>query len=151
LFHRSILENIRYGNLKASDEEIYEAAKASYIHDFILNLPDGYNTICGERGNNLSGGQRQRIIIARAFLKKASILILDEATSSLDAHTEHLIHQSLQNLMQGKTVLIIAHKLSTFLNMDRILVFKNGNIVEDGTHSELQKDGNVYKMLWNHC
>jgi ATP-binding cassette subfamily B protein len=151
LFHRSILENIRYGNLKASDEEIYEAAKASYIHDFILDLPDGYNTICGERGNNLSGGQRQLIIIARALLKKASILILDEATSSLDTHTEHLIHQSLQNLMQGKTVLIIAHKLSTFLNMDRILVFKNGNIVEDGTHSELQKDGNIYKMLWNHC
>jgi len=151
LFHRSILENIRYGNMAASNEEVYEAAKSSYIHDFILTLPDGYNTICGERGNNFSGGQRQRIIIARAFLKKAQILILDEATSSLDAHTEHLIQQSLQTLMQDKTVLVIAHKLSTLLHMDRILVFDKGHVVEDGPHSKLQKDGDVYKMLWNHC
>lgn len=149
LFHRSIRENIRYGKLNASDLEVYEAAKSAHIHEFIMNLPDGYDTICGERGNNLSGGQRQRIIIARAFLKQAPILILDEATSSLDSHTEHLIQQSLQQLMLDKTVLVIAHRLSTLLNMDRILVFDKGHIVEDGPHSVLQKDGALYKLLWN--
>ncbi len=149
LFHRSIKENIRYGKLDSSDAEIFEAAKSAHIHEFIMNLPDGYNTICGERGNNLSGGQRQRIIIARAFLKQAPILILDEATSSLDGHTEHLIQQSLQQLMLDKTVLVIAHRLSTLLNMDRILVFDKGHVVEDGSHSTLQKDGVLYKILWN--
>lgn len=149
LFHRSIKENIRYGKLSASDAEVYEAAKSAHIHEFIMNLPNGYNTICGERGNNFSGGQRQRIIIARAFLKQAPILILDEATSSLDGHTEHLIQQSLQQLMLDKTVLVIAHRLSTLLNMDRILVFDKGYVVEDGPHSILQKDGTLYKLLWN--
>lgn len=149
LFHRSIKENIRYGKLNASDAEVYEAAKSAHIHEFIMNLPNGYDTICGERGNNFSGGQRQRIIIARAFLKQAPILILDEATSSLDSHTEHLIQQSLQQLMLNKTVLVIAHRLSTLLNMDRILVFDKGHIVEDGPHSILQKDGVLYKLLWN--
>ena len=149
LFHRSIRENIRYGKLSATDSEVYEAAKSTHIHEFIMNLPDGYDTICGERGNNLSGGQRQRIIIARAFLKQAPILILDEATSSLDSHTEHLIQQSLQQLMLDKTVLVIAHRLSTLLNMDRILVFDKGHVVEDGPHSVLQKDGALYKLLWN--
>ncbi len=149
LFHRSIRENIRYGKLSATDSEVYEAAKSAHIHEFIMNLPDGYDTICGERGNNLSGGQRQRIIIARAFLKQAPILILDEATSSLDSHTEHLIQQSLQQLMLDKTVLVIAHRLSTLLNMDRILVFDKGHVVEDGPHSVLQKDGALYKLLWN--
>ena len=139
LFHRSIKENIRYGKLNASDSEVYEAAKSAHIHEFIMNLPGGYDTICGERGNNFSGGQRQRIIIARAFLKQAPILILDEATSSLDSHTERLIQQSLQQLMLDKTVLVIAHKLSTLLNMDRILVFDKGHVVEDGSHSVLQK------------
>lgn len=151
LFHRSILENIRYGDLNASDEEVYAAAKSAHIHDFIMTLPDGYNTICGERGNNFSGGQRQRIIIARAFLKNAPILILDEATSSLDSHTEKLIQKSLHNLMKNRTVLIIAHRLSTLLHVDRVLVFNKGHIVEDGPHSKLQKDGELYKMLWNHC
>lgn len=149
LFHRSIKENIRYGKLNASDAEVYEAAKSAHIHEFIMNLPNGYDTICGERGNNFSGGQRQRIIIARAFLKQAPILVLDEATSSLDSHTEHLIQQSLQQLMLNKTVLVIAHRLSTLLNMDRILVFDKGHIVEDGPHSILQKDGVLYKLLWN--
>ena len=149
LFHRPIRENIRYGKLSASDAEVYEAAKSAHIHEFIMNLPDGYDTICGERGNNFSGGQRQRIIIARAFLKQAPILILDEATSSLDSHTEHLIQQSLQQLMLDKTILVIAHRLSTLLNMDRILVFDKGHIVEDGPHSTLQTDGALYKLLWN--
>lgn len=151
LFHRTILENIRYGDMSASDEEVYAAAKAAHIHDFIITLPDGYNTICGERGNNFSGGQRQRIIIARAFLKDAPILILDEATSALDGHTEKLIQKSLDKLMQNRTVLIIAHRLSTLLHVDRVLVFNKGHVVEDGPHSKLQKDGELYKMLWNHC
>jgi len=149
LFHRSIMDNIRYGNPQASNEEIYQAAKSAHIHDFILDLPKGYNTLCGERGNNLSGGQRQRIIIARAFLKNAPILILDEATSSLDTYTENLIQQSLKQLMIGKTVLVIAHRLSTLLHMDRILVFDKGHIVEDGTHEILKKDGIIYKKLWD--
>lgn len=151
LFHRTVIENIRYGNMNASDEEVYEAAKNAHIHDVILNLPEGYNTICGERGNNFSGGQRQRIIIARAFLKNAPILILDEATSSLDSRTEYLIQESLHKLMQNKTVLIIAHRLSTLVHMDRILVFNKGHIVEDGTHENLRQDGAIYKMLWDHC
>lgn len=150
LFHRSIMENIRYGRPDANDEEVYEAAKSAYIHDVIEKLPNGYNTVCGERGNNLSGGQRQRIIIARAFLKQASILILDEATSSLDSHTEYFVHKSLQRLMLDKTVLVIAHRLSTLLNMDRILVFNKGHVVEDGPHLELQKSGEIYKTLWKY-
>ncbi|CAN0587187.1 unnamed protein product, partial [Ectocarpus sp. 12 AP-2014] len=149
LFHRSIKENIRYGKLEASDAEVYQAAKSAHIHEFIMNLPNGYDTICGERGNNFSGGQRQRIVIARAFLKQAPILILDEATSALDSHTEHLIQKSLQKLMLGKTVLVIAHRLSTLLNMDRILVFDKGHVVEDGSHSTLKKEGSLYKLLWN--
>lgn len=149
LFHRSIKENIRYGKLGASDAEIYQAAKSAHIHEFIMNLQNGYDTICGERGNNFSGGQRQRIVIARAFLKQAPILILDEATSALDSHTEHLIQKSLQKLMLGKTVLVIAHRLSTLLHMDRILVFDKGHVVEDGSHSTLKKEGSLYKLLWN--
>jgi len=149
LFNRSIMENIRYGNQNATDEEVIEAAKASYIHDFISLFPDGYNTLCGERGNNLSGGQKQRVIIARAILKNAPILILDEATSALDGHTESLIQKSLESLMENKTVLVIAHRLSTLLDMDRILVFENGHIVEDGSHEELKKKGVVYKKLWH--
>lgn len=148
LFHRTVLENIKYGNEDASFEEVVRAAKLAYIHDVINKLPDGYETLCGERGNNLSGGQRQRIIIARAILKNAPILILDEATSSLDSVTESLIQKSLHNLMNGKTILVIAHRLSTLLNMDRILVFDNGHIVEDGTHKELKTKGKLYKQLW---
>jgi ABC-type multidrug transport system fused ATPase/permease subunit len=149
LFHRSIIENIKYGTESATFEEVVAAAKSAYIHDFINKLPDGYNTLCGERGNNLSGGQRQRIIIARAILKNAPILILDEATSTLDNLTENLIQRSLKTLMKGKTVLVIAHRLSTLLNMDRILVFDNGHIVEDGIHNELKTNGKLYQQLWN--
>lgn len=149
LFHRTIMENIRYGRKSASDEEVMEAAKIAHIHEFIEELPQKYETLCGERGNNLSGGQRQRIIIARAALKDAPILILDEATSSLDSKTEGLIQDSLKHIMTNKTVLVIAHRLSTLLNMDRILVFDRGNIVEDGTHDDLQEKAGLYKKLWD--
>jgi ATP-binding cassette subfamily B protein len=148
LFHRTIMENIRYGKKNATDEEVIEAAKLAHIHEFVTELPDGYNTLCGERGNNLSGGQRQRVVIARAILKNAPILILDEATSSLDTNTETLIQESLKYLMQNKTVLVIAHRLSTLLNMDRIIVFDKGAIIEDGTHDELLKNCKLYKKLW---
>jgi ATP-binding cassette subfamily B protein len=142
------MENIRYGKKNATDEEVMEAAKLAHMHDFIWNLPEKYNSLCGERGNNLSGGQRQRMVIARAILKNAPILILDEATSSLDSNTEGLIQESLNYLMQNKTVIVIAHRLSTLLNMDRILVFDKGTIVEDGKHEELLKDSKLYKKLW---
>jgi len=148
LFHRTIMENIRYGKKDATDDEVMEAAKLSHIHEFIAELPEKYDTLCGERGNNLSGGQRQRIVIARAILENAPILILDEATSSLDSNTESLIQESLNYLMKNKTVIVIAHRLSTLLNMDRILVFENGTVVEDGTHEELLKDSKLYKKLW---
>lgn len=148
LFHRTMLENIRYGKKDASMEEVIEAAKAAHINNVIMDMPEGYNTLCGERGNNLSGGQRQRIIIARAILKNAPILILDEATSSLDTKTEELIQDSLGYLMHNKTVLVIAHRLSTLLNMDRILVFEEGSIVGDGNHEELLNTNKLYKKLW---
>lgn len=148
LFHRTVMENILYGKKNATEEEVIAAAKLAHIHDFITSLPEGYNTFCGERGNNLSGGQRQRVVIARAILKNAPILILDEATSALDSNTESLIQESLSYLMKNKTVLVIAHKLSTLLNMDRILVFDKGSIVEDGNHDTLLKNGKLYKKLW---
>ena len=147
LFHRSIRENISYAKPQATDEEIFAAAKAAHIHELILSLPQQYDTICGERGNNLSGGQKQRISIARAFLKDAPILILDEATSALDNHTEELIQQSLKILMKNKTVIVIAHRLSTLTHMDRILVFDKGHIVENGPHDTLKKKGSMYKLL----
>ena len=148
LFNRSILENIKYGKLDATIEEVEAAARKAYIHDDILKLQFGYDTLCGEKGSNLSGGQRQRIAIARAILKDAPIVILDEATSALDTVTEKLIQESLDFLMQNKTVLVIAHRLSTLKNMDRILVFNKGAIIEDGTHEELHKEGKIYKQLW---
>lgn len=148
LFHRTIMENIRYGRKDATDAEVIESAMAAYIHEFIIKLPDGYNTLCGERGNNLSGGQRQRLIIARAILKNGAILILDEATSSLDSSTENLIQDSLRYLMRDKTVIIIAHRLQTLLSMDKILVFNGGVVVEEGTHHELLANGELYQKLW---
>lgn len=148
LFQRSILENIKYGSPRATKEMIYEAAKKAHIHDEILALPNGYNTICAEKGAGLSGGQRQRIVIARAILKDASILILDEATSALDNITEKLIKKSLDYLMKGKTVIVVAHRLSTLQDMDRILVFEKGKIVEDGTHHSLLRAKGLYKKLW---
>ena len=148
LFHRSLMENIRYGRVEASDEEVIEAAKRAHAHEFIMELPEGYEAQVGERGVKLSGGQRQRIAIARAILKNAPILILDEATSSLDSFTEAQIQESLASLMQDKTTLVIAHRLSTLLNMDRILVFDRGKIVEDGTHASLIEKKGLYQSLW---
>ena len=148
LFHRSLMENIRYGRAEASDEDVYEAAARAHAHEFIMALPEAYDTQVGERGIKLSGGQRQRIAIARAILKNAPILILDEATSALDSFTENQIQESLSSLMQGKTTLVIAHRLSTLLNMDRILVFDRGKIVEDGTHASLLAKKGLYQSLW---
>lgn len=148
LFHRSLMENIRYGRLEASDAAVWEAAQKAHAHGFIEHLPQGYAALVGERGVKLSGGQRQRIAIARAILKNAPILILDEATSQLDSLTESLIQDSLWTLMQGKTTLVIAHRLSTLLHMDRILVFDKGQIVEDGPHDVLLARNGVYKQLW---
>ena len=148
LFHRSLFENIQYGNTDATNEEVILAAKKAHAHEFIMKLPDGYESPVGERGVKLSGGQRQRIAIARAILKNSPILILDEATSQLDSVTESEIQESLWELMQNKTTIIIAHRLSTLLRMDRILVFEQGKIVEDGSHLELLNKNGVYKKLW---
>lgn len=149
LFHRSVLENIRYGNISATEEEVKNVARKAECENFILKLENGYDTVVGERGSKLSGGQRQRIAIARAMLKNAPIVIMDEATSALDSVTEKLIEKSLQHLMSEKTVIIIAHRLSTLLHLDRILVFEKGNIVEDGMHNELLAKGGRYAMLWH--
>jgi ATP-binding cassette, subfamily B, bacterial len=149
LFHRTLMENIRYGRRSASDAEVIESAKRAHAHEFINNLPDGYQSMVGERGVKLSGGQRQRIAIARAILKNAPILILDEATSQLDSLTESEIQASLWELMQDKTTIVIAHRLSTLLHMDRILVFDQGKIIEDGPHAALIEKGGLFKTLWN--
>lgn len=149
LFHRSLMDNIRYGRRDATDEEVYEAARKAHCHEFISKLQHGYETFVGERGIKLSGGERQRVAIARALLKNAPILVLDEATSSLDSESEALIQDALETLMQGKTVLVIAHRLSTIMKMDRIIVLEQGNIVEDGTHSELLEKAGLYKKLWD--
>jgi ATP-binding cassette subfamily B protein len=148
LFNRSIFDNIKYGKINATHEDVYAAARAANAHDFITTLPEGYESRVGDRGIKLSGGQRQRIIIARAILKNASILILDEATSQLDSVTEKYIQASLEHLMKERTSIVIAHRLSTLLSMDRILVFDQGNIVESGSHNELLKKDGVYKKLW---
>lgn len=148
LFHRSLLDNIRFGAIQATDQEIIEAAKKAHCHEFISKLPDGYQSMVGERGVKLSGGQRQRIAIARAILKNAPILILDEATSSLDSVTEDYIQESLASLMQNKTTIVIAHRLSTLSKMDRILVLDDGEIIEDSTHEELLAKGGHYKTMW---
>ena len=150
LFHRTLMENIRYGRRDATDEEVLVASHLAHCDDFIDQLPEKYETYVGERGVKLSGGERQRVAIARAILKNAPILILDEATSSLDSHSEALIQDALVKLIKGKTTIVIAHRLSTIRQMDRIIVIKNGKIMEDGNHEELanKKDG-VYKKLWD--
>jgi ATP-binding cassette subfamily B protein len=148
MFHRTLKENISYGRVDAADDQIIDAAIKAHVHDFILQLPKKYNSSVGERGVKLSGGQLQRIAIARAILKNAAIIILDEATSYLDTVTESKIQDSLKNLMQGKTTIMIAHRLSTLVHMDRILVFDQGTIVQDGTHQELIKQEGLYKTLW---
>jgi ATP-binding cassette subfamily B protein len=149
LFHRSLMENIRYGKRNATDEEVIEAAKKAHCHEFISKLSSQYDTLVGERGIKLSGGERQRVAIARAILKNAPILVLDEATSSLDSESELYIQESLAMLMQGKTVLVIAHRLSTIMNMDRILVINHGAVVADDTHAQLLKQDGLYQKLWN--
>jgi len=150
LFHRTLMENIRYGRRDATDEEVLKAARLAHCDEFINSLPLRYETYVGERGIKLSGGERQRVAIARAIIKNAPILILDEATSSLDSHSESLIQDALTKLIQGKTTIVIAHRLSTIRQMDRIIVLEKGEIVEDGTHEGLanKKDG-FYKKLWD--
>ena len=147
LFNTSIEENIRLGRLDATKEEIEQAAKAAYAHDFICDLKEGYDTQIGERGVRLSGGQQQRLAIARAFLKNAPILILDEATSSLDNESEKMVQEALNALMKGRTVIVIAHRLSTVRHADRILVLQEGSIVESGNHDNLIEHNGVYKRL----
>ena len=150
LFHRSLMENIRYGRRDATDEEVIEAAKKAHCHEFIVGFPEGYETYVGERGVKLSGGERQRVAIARAILKNAPLLILDEATSSLDSESESLIQAALDVLMEGKTVITIAHRLSTIMKMDRIIVIDGGEVVAQGTHDKLLEDSKgLYHKLWS--
>tara|TARA_B100000700_G_scaffold223765_1_gene246685 strand:- start:978 stop:2744 length:1767 start_codon:yes stop_codon:yes gene_type:complete len=149
LFEGSVFDNIAYGNLEASNEEVWKAARLAEAEDFIYNLPDKENTIVGERGQKLSGGQRQRISIARAIIKNPEILILDEATSSVDNETEAAIQRSLDTLKEGRTVIAIAHRLSTIRNADNIYVLENGEVVESGTHDELLMNKSVYSNLWD--
>lgn len=150
LFHRSLRENIAYARPSASDEEVRDASIKAYALEFIEALPQGFDTIVGERGVKLSGGQRQRIAIARAILKNAPILILDEATSALDSESEKLIQSALAKLMQGRTSIVIAHRLSTIAKLDRIVVLDDGQIIEDGTHTKLLEQNGVYAKLWKH-
>lgn len=147
LFHDTIAGNIRYGKPGATQEEIEQAAKAAFVHDFVSGLPEGYDTIIGDRGVRLSGGQRQRICIARALIKNAPILILDEATSALDTESEKMVQQALDNLMKNRTTFVIAHRLSTILHADRILVIEGGKIVESGTHDQLINCNGLYSRL----
>ena len=149
LFHRSIFENIAYGRPDATDEEVYEAARLANADEFIAGLPNGYDTLVGERGVKLSGGQRQRIAIARAILKDAPILVLDEATSALDSESEAAIQGALANLMEGRTSIVVAHRLSTIAGLDEIVVLNDGKIVEQGSHKELLKKNGEYAKLWS--
>ncbi len=150
LFHRSLKENILYGNQNASKDELIQATKKAFAYDFISKLPQGFDTLVGERGVKLSGGEKQRVAIARAILKNAPILILDEATSSLDSQSEQYIQKALEELMKDKTVIAIAHRLSTLQKMDRIIVVEKGGIVQDGTHNQLIQEAGIYKTLWDH-
>lgn len=150
LFHRSLFENIAYGDESATEEEVKRAARLARADEFIDKLPNGYQTLVGERGIKLSGGQRQRVAIARALLKKAPILVLDEATSSLDSESEKYIQEGLWELMKNRTALVIAHRLSTIKHLDRIIVLDEGKIVQDGTHDELIKKKGLYATLWSH-
>jgi len=150
MFHRTIAENIRVGRPRATDAEVHRAAELAHAAEFITGLPDGYDTLVGERGVKLSGGQRQRIAIARTFLKDAPILILDEATSALDSESENHIQQALWTLMRDRTAIVIAHRLSTVRRMDRLVVLDAGAIVEQGQHDQLLAGRGHYAMLWEH-
>ncbi len=150
LFHRSLIDNIRYGKPDATDKQVIAAAKAAHCHEFIEKFPEKYETLVGERGVKLSGGERQRVAIARAILKNAPILVLDEATSSLDSESESYIQDALRTLMQGKTTIVVAHRLSTIMQMDRIIVIEDGKVREEGKHEELIKaKQGMYQKLWN--
>jgi ATP-binding cassette subfamily B protein len=148
LFNDSILYNIRYGRPEASDEEVYEAARAAHIHDFVSSLPKGYETQVGERGLKLSGGEKQRVAIARALLKNPRILIFDEATSALDSRSEKAIQAELERIAQGRTTLVIAHRLSTVMDADQILVLSHGRILERGSHQQLLELKGEYARMW---
>ena len=148
LFDDTVLNNIRYANLDASEEQIHEAARLSYSSEFIENLPNKYNTLIGENGIRLSGGEKQRLSIARAILKKSKIILLDEATSSLDAETEEKIQEAVNYLTKGRTTLVIAHRLSTILNSNKIYVIDKGKVIGEGTHNELIKNSEIYKNFY---
>ena len=147
LFHDTIENNICFGNPSATQEEIIEAAKKARCHDFIMALPDGYETVIGEGGSTLSGGEKQRISIARAILKNANIVILDEATASIDPENEHLIQQAISELTIGKTVIVIAHRLATIEHADQILVVDKGQVVQKGTHQQLVQQEGLYRRF----
>ena len=149
MFHRSIRENIAYGKPDATEDEIRFAAKKANALDFIEKLPKGMDTMVGERGIKLSGGQRQRIVIARAILADTPILVLDEATSALDSESEKLVQEALKNLMENRTSIVVAHRLSTVSSLDRIVVIDGGKVAEDGTHKELLEKGGEYAGLWD--
>ena len=149
LFHRTIAENIAYGRPDATMDEIREAARLANALEFIEKLPQGFDTITGERGVKLSGGQRQRVVIARALLADCPILVLDEATSALDSESERLVQEALRRLMAGRTSIVVAHRLSTVASLDRIVVLSDGRVVEDGPHSQLIEQGGEYAMLWS--
>ena len=150
MFHRTLRDNIAFGRPDATDAEIHRAAQAAHVTEFVDALPDGFDTLVGERGIKLSGGQRQRVAIARAILRDAPILLLDEATSALDSESEILVQEALWQLMDGRTALVVAHRLSTVARMDQLIVIEGGRILEQGSHAELLAMQGTYAALWDH-